>query len=440
MYLLTGFGVTVGFHRMLTHRAFQTSAGRVPFADRSARWPSRARSSTGSPTTASTTPTPTRRATRTSPHAPRRRGRRRAARPLPRAHRLALRPTHGRAAASAVRAATSSRTPACGCINRNVPRVARRWPLRASRALLGFAAHRHARAARSPALLWGGLVRIFLLHHVTWSINSVCHFFGTRRFDDRGRVDATSSGWRCRRSARPGTTTTTPSRARPPRAAPVGARPVGLGHRRDGAARARLERRADRPRAPGAAPRRAEAGLGSGDGRRVRGASRAAAGRGSSRSEPWRGAAVKTAIIVVVIIVLVVLIVLALLRPRMRAKAEERRLEGRRREVAERHRAEAEERELQPATPSPRPRRPGRPGAPGPGRAARVAGRAARARPGRRPARRERRALGASATGRATERSPRPATSARHRSAGRRADPRAPAGRRRLPARAGRVS
>jgi stearoyl-CoA desaturase (Delta-9 desaturase) len=30
--------------------------------------------------------------------------------------------------------------------------------------------------------LWGGLVRIFLLHHVTWSINSVCHFFGTRRF------------------------------------------------------------------------------------------------------------------------------------------------------------------------------------------------------------------------------------------------------------------
>jgi stearoyl-CoA desaturase (Delta-9 desaturase) len=32
-------------------------------------------------------------------------------------------------------------------------------------------------------LLWGGLVRVFLLHHVTWSINSVCHFFGKRRFD-----------------------------------------------------------------------------------------------------------------------------------------------------------------------------------------------------------------------------------------------------------------
>jgi stearoyl-CoA desaturase (Delta-9 desaturase) len=32
------------------------------------------------------------------------------------------------------------------------------------------------------AALWGGPVRIFLVHHVTWSINSVCHFFGTRRF------------------------------------------------------------------------------------------------------------------------------------------------------------------------------------------------------------------------------------------------------------------
>jgi stearoyl-CoA desaturase (Delta-9 desaturase) len=32
------------------------------------------------------------------------------------------------------------------------------------------------------ALLWGGLVRIFFVHHITWSINSVCHFFGRRRF------------------------------------------------------------------------------------------------------------------------------------------------------------------------------------------------------------------------------------------------------------------
>jgi stearoyl-CoA desaturase (delta-9 desaturase) len=37
--------------------------------------------------------------------------------------------------------------------------------------------------AALSALLWGGLVRVFLLHHVTWSINSVCHFFGRKRFD-----------------------------------------------------------------------------------------------------------------------------------------------------------------------------------------------------------------------------------------------------------------
>jgi len=31
--------------------------------------------------------------------------------------------------------------------------------------------------------IWGGLVRIFLVHHVTWSINSVCHIWGTRPFN-----------------------------------------------------------------------------------------------------------------------------------------------------------------------------------------------------------------------------------------------------------------
>jgi stearoyl-CoA desaturase (delta-9 desaturase) len=37
--------------------------------------------------------------------------------------------------------------------------------------------------AALTTMLWAGFVRIFLLHHVTWSINSVCHFFGSRRFD-----------------------------------------------------------------------------------------------------------------------------------------------------------------------------------------------------------------------------------------------------------------
>jgi stearoyl-CoA desaturase (Delta-9 desaturase) len=32
-------------------------------------------------------------------------------------------------------------------------------------------------------LLWGGAVRMLVVHHVTYSINSLCHFFGRQRFD-----------------------------------------------------------------------------------------------------------------------------------------------------------------------------------------------------------------------------------------------------------------
>ncbi len=35
----------------------------------------------------------------------------------------------------------------------------------------------------ATGLLWGGLVRVFFVHHVTWSVNSVCHFLGSRRFE-----------------------------------------------------------------------------------------------------------------------------------------------------------------------------------------------------------------------------------------------------------------
>jgi stearoyl-CoA desaturase (delta-9 desaturase) len=31
-------------------------------------------------------------------------------------------------------------------------------------------------------LIWGGLVRIFMTHHITWSINSICHVFGRRTY------------------------------------------------------------------------------------------------------------------------------------------------------------------------------------------------------------------------------------------------------------------
>jgi stearoyl-CoA desaturase (delta-9 desaturase) len=52
-------------------------------------------------------------------------------------------------------------------------------------------------------LIWGGLVRLFLVHHVTWSVNSICHIWGMRpyRSNDESRnnflfgVLALGEGW-----------------------------------------------------------------------------------------------------------------------------------------------------------------------------------------------------------------------------------------------------
>jgi stearoyl-CoA desaturase (delta-9 desaturase) len=42
-------------------------------------------------------------------------------------------------------------------------------------------------SAALTALVWAGAVRIFVLHHVTWSVNSVCHTFGRRPFRTNDR-------------------------------------------------------------------------------------------------------------------------------------------------------------------------------------------------------------------------------------------------------------
>lgn len=44
------------------------------------------------------------------------------------------------------------------------------------------------------ALFWGSVIRISLLHHVTWSINSVCHMFGEKPFNALGGK-ATNAWW-----------------------------------------------------------------------------------------------------------------------------------------------------------------------------------------------------------------------------------------------------
>ncbi|MFC7530942.1 acyl-CoA desaturase [Actinoplanes sp. GCM10030250] len=43
-------------------------------------------------------------------------------------------------------------------------------------------------AGALSAFFWAGLVRMALLHHVTWSVNSICHVVGERPFDSKDRA------------------------------------------------------------------------------------------------------------------------------------------------------------------------------------------------------------------------------------------------------------
>lgn len=58
-------------------------------------------------------------------------------------------------------------------------------------ALIGLAVTQTLSGALT-AFVWGALVRIFLLHHVTWSINSICHVYGSRPFESR---DESKDNW-----------------------------------------------------------------------------------------------------------------------------------------------------------------------------------------------------------------------------------------------------
>ena len=58
-------------------------------------------------------------------------------------------------------------------------------------ALLGLAITRSWWGAVT-AFVWASLVRIFVLHHVTWSINSICHFYGERPFKS---LDFSTNNW-----------------------------------------------------------------------------------------------------------------------------------------------------------------------------------------------------------------------------------------------------
>jgi stearoyl-CoA desaturase (delta-9 desaturase) len=75
--------------------------------------------------------------------------------------------------------------------DRTMRRISNAFPLWAAISLLGPALigglWSMSWAGALTAFFWASLVRICLLHHVTWSINSVCHTFGHEDFDVRDK-------------------------------------------------------------------------------------------------------------------------------------------------------------------------------------------------------------------------------------------------------------
>jgi stearoyl-CoA desaturase (delta-9 desaturase) len=179
MYALSAFGVTVGFHRLLTHRAFQTHRrvrhlfailGSLSVQGPVIDWVSDHRKhhtftdEEGDPH---------------SPHVGQGSGLTGMVRGLWHAHVGWLFETNGQAAKRRY-AADLLDDPGMRAIHRRFPLI-----VLASVGVpfvLGLA-WSGTLAAGLSALLWAGLVRIFLVHHVTWSVNSICHFFGRRRFE-----------------------------------------------------------------------------------------------------------------------------------------------------------------------------------------------------------------------------------------------------------------
>jgi stearoyl-CoA desaturase (delta-9 desaturase) len=190
-YVLSGFGVTVGFHRLLTHRAFATHRslqylwaflGSLSLQGPVIAWVADHRkhhAHTDRPG---------------DPHSPHvghdgEDGLRGALRGLWHAHAGWLYHNDDRAEARRY-ARDLVEDPGMRLLSRNFPLIALATfllPFAAGWALTG------SLAGGLTGMLWGGLVRVFALHHVTWSINSVCHFFGRRRFatDD----ESTNVAW-----------------------------------------------------------------------------------------------------------------------------------------------------------------------------------------------------------------------------------------------------
>lgn len=186
MYLLTAVGITVGFHRLLTHRAFRTYS-----------WIERLLAVLGSMSVQGSVldwvadhrkhhAHADREGDPHSPHV----GHGSGLAGLWHAHVGWLLETQGQA--DWKRYATELYEDLA------MRRIGRWFPQLVVLSLLvptaaGFVLDGFTVGGALRGLIWGGLVRIFFVHHITWSVNSVCHFFGSRRFDVEDH--STNVGW-----------------------------------------------------------------------------------------------------------------------------------------------------------------------------------------------------------------------------------------------------
>ncbi|MGZ6691674.1 MAG: acyl-CoA desaturase [Solirubrobacteraceae bacterium] len=178
LYMTTGLGVTVGFHRHLTHRAFATTRpvravlavlGSAAIEGPVISWVADHRKHhafadvEGDPH---------------SPHVGHGRGWRGAVAGLLHAH-VGWLFVHTQRGARRRYAPDLLADPCMRLIDRTFVV----WALGGLAAAFGLGCATGGTAmAGVSGLLWGGAVRMLVLHHVTYSINSLCHFFGRRRF------------------------------------------------------------------------------------------------------------------------------------------------------------------------------------------------------------------------------------------------------------------
>ena len=174
LYVITGLGITVGFHRLFTHRGFTpnrtlklvlASVGSMAVEGSLTSWVATHRRHHLFSDQAG------------DPHSPHRYGDEGTAlwRGLAFSHVGWLFTAD---ASSAQRYAPDLEK------DRDLQWVSRLFPLAGVASLaipfgLGYALSRTLLGALT-ALLWAGLVRMMLLHHMTWSVNSLCHTFGRR--------------------------------------------------------------------------------------------------------------------------------------------------------------------------------------------------------------------------------------------------------------------